>query len=131
MTPARETVRAARAWLPGGLAHDVAIELDGARVVAVREGRRGDGLPLPGLLLPGLINAHTHAELHDRRPAPDRPARKRPATAIPARRRISGPSWALSLGADIARPWPFGQFRPRLTAQMPMFPFISSLLHMA
>lgn len=37
--------------------------MEGARIVEVRAPRRGDPEPLGGLILPGLINAHTHLEL--------------------------------------------------------------------
>ena len=56
---------AALAWLPGqGVRRDVLIEADGERFTAVTASATEvpDGTtPLPGLTLPGLANAHSHA----------------------------------------------------------------------
>ncbi|HEY0188471.1 MAG TPA: formimidoylglutamate deiminase [Cellulomonas sp.] len=52
-----------RAWLPGGLAEGVRLEVSDGRFVAVRPGtapRRGDDR-LSGVVLPGFANAHSHA----------------------------------------------------------------------
>jgi formiminoglutamate deiminase len=62
---------AERAWLargapPGGLARDVLIEARGERFTAVVPGTPPAGIPpgtvrLPGLTIPGMANAHSHA----------------------------------------------------------------------
>ena len=62
---------AEHAWLarsasPGGLAHDVLIEARGDRFTSVEPGVPAARLPagtvrLPGLTLPGMANAHSHA----------------------------------------------------------------------
>ena len=55
------------AWLPGrGVTPDVLIEASGAHITAVTPAVRPAGCPagtvrLPGLTLPGLANAHSHA----------------------------------------------------------------------
>jgi formiminoglutamate deiminase len=50
------------AWLGGETAEpDVLIEVDGGRITAVQPGASRDGQALPGLTLPGLANAHSHA----------------------------------------------------------------------
>jgi len=54
------------AWLPAGMQCDVLIETAGDRFTAVRPGVPRDSappgtLPLPGVTLPGLANAHCHA----------------------------------------------------------------------
>lgn len=50
------------AWLPPGrVARDVLVEVDGARIVTVREDAAPTGERLSGLVLPGLANAHSHA----------------------------------------------------------------------
>ncbi|GAA2390668.1 formimidoylglutamate deiminase [Dactylosporangium salmoneum] len=57
----------AHAWLPTGVADDVLLELAGGRFVTVRPGTpaeaaEADGaVRLPGVTLPGLANAHSHA----------------------------------------------------------------------
>ncbi|GAB3440877.1 formimidoylglutamate deiminase [Phycicoccus ginsengisoli] len=54
---------AEHAWLPSGLAHDVRIEEDGGRFTALtpRTRPRDGDVRLPGVVLPGLANAHSHA----------------------------------------------------------------------
>ncbi|MBC6458469.1 formimidoylglutamate deiminase [Actinomadura sp. HBU206391] len=51
------------AWLGGEVAADVLIEADGERFTAVTPGTPAppDAVRLPGLTLPGLANAHSHA----------------------------------------------------------------------
>jgi len=56
-------VRAAGVWTPQGLRHDTVVELEGRRIVDLRAPRSGDPEPQPGLLVPGLVNAHLHLEL--------------------------------------------------------------------
>lgn len=61
------TYFAEQALLPGGVANRVAeqvsIEVSGDRIVAIEEGveRPRDAVSLNGLLIPGLVNAHSHA----------------------------------------------------------------------
>jgi formiminoglutamate deiminase len=55
------TLWAQHAWLPTGVAGDVLIEVDGARIATVRPGAARRGETLAGLTLPGLANAHSHA----------------------------------------------------------------------
>ncbi|SDK15519.1 formiminoglutamate deiminase [Nonomuraea maritima] len=50
-----------RAWLPDGLADDVLVEIDGDRITRVDQGPPGTAERLPGLTVPGLANAHSHA----------------------------------------------------------------------
>lgn len=53
---------AAYAFLPGGIARDVSVEVVDGRFVSVTSGRRVNGAhELPGVILPGLANAHSHA----------------------------------------------------------------------
>ena len=55
---------AEHAWLGGErVAADVLIEADGSRLTAVRAGaeRPAGATRLPGVTLPGLANAHSHA----------------------------------------------------------------------
>ncbi|WP_460365550.1 amidohydrolase family protein, partial [Actinocorallia lasiicapitis] len=51
------------AWLGDGVAHDVLLEAEGERFTAVTRGVPAppDAVQLPGLTLPGLANAHSHA----------------------------------------------------------------------
>jgi formiminoglutamate deiminase len=54
------------AWLPAGVRPGVLIEAAGGRFTSVTPGTRPDEVPagavrLPGLTLPGLANAHSHA----------------------------------------------------------------------
>jgi formiminoglutamate deiminase len=50
------------AWIDGAVARDVRLEVDGGRFTAVTAGAPLDGATrLPGLVLPGLANAHSHA----------------------------------------------------------------------
>jgi formiminoglutamate deiminase len=52
------------AWLPTGLASDVRLEVDGAgSLMSVRSGtpHRDDDERLPGVVLPGFANGHSHA----------------------------------------------------------------------
>ncbi|MET7397218.1 formimidoylglutamate deiminase [Dactylosporangium sp. NPDC005572] len=55
----------AHAWLPTGVADDVLVEIAGGRFTAVTPdtpaGAAGGAVRLPGLTLPGLANAHSHA----------------------------------------------------------------------
>ncbi|MDA0637062.1 formimidoylglutamate deiminase [Nonomuraea sp. MCN248] len=50
-----------RAWLPDGVADGVLVEVDGPRIVSVTRGEPGGARRLPGLTIPGLANAHSHA----------------------------------------------------------------------
>lgn len=53
---------AAYALLPSGLARDVAFEVAGGRFTVVSvDTRPGDSQVLPGVVLPGFANAHSHA----------------------------------------------------------------------
>lgn len=53
---------AQRALLPGGLAADVTFDVDGGRFVAVTPGTApGEATRLPGVVLPGFANVHSHA----------------------------------------------------------------------
>ncbi|WP_406274712.1 formimidoylglutamate deiminase [Nocardia sp. NBC_00881] len=49
------------AWLPDGLAADVAIEVDGSTIRSVASGAGRRGKLLHGLTIPGFANAHSHA----------------------------------------------------------------------
>ncbi|WP_336208288.1 formimidoylglutamate deiminase [Nonomuraea sp. LPB2021202275-12-8] len=50
-----------QAWLPGGVVAGVLVEIDGTRITRVGQGEPGTARRLPGLTLPGLANAHSHA----------------------------------------------------------------------
>ncbi|MFP4073467.1 MAG: formimidoylglutamate deiminase [Actinomycetota bacterium] len=54
---------AQRAWLGGGaLARDVLIEARKGRIISISPGStRADATPLHGVVIPGLVNAHSHA----------------------------------------------------------------------
>jgi len=53
---------AAYALLPSGVARDVTFEVTGGRFTAVTQDTvTGDGQVLPGVVLPGFANAHSHA----------------------------------------------------------------------
>ncbi|MEV4706411.1 formimidoylglutamate deiminase [Actinoplanes sp. NPDC049316] len=52
---------AEHAWVGGRVERDVAVEVDDGRFTAVAPGAAPGGTPLPGLVLPGLANAHSHA----------------------------------------------------------------------
>ncbi len=55
---------AALAWTGDGtVSQDVLIDVDGERIVAVTQGvpQPPDSTPLRGLVMPGLVNAHSHA----------------------------------------------------------------------
>ncbi len=67
MSRQEPTAKAQRWWaayalLPTGLAHDVTFEITGGRFTAVTANTApGDARRLPGVVLPGLANAHSHA----------------------------------------------------------------------
>ncbi len=69
MTPPPAPIRemtayfARHAWLPEGVTGDVRIVVDGDRFVEVTPGavRRPGDVELPGLVLPGFANTHSHA----------------------------------------------------------------------
>ncbi len=48
------------AWLGGAVVRDVRIEIEDGRFTAVTPGAAPTGILLPGLVLPGLANAHSH-----------------------------------------------------------------------
>lgn len=49
------------AWLDDGVAHDVLLTVENGRFGTVTSGQPRRGTVLPGLVLPGLANAHSHA----------------------------------------------------------------------
>ena len=52
---------APHAWVAGRVARDVLIEVADGRIVAVTPNMRPAGERLPGMVLPGFANAHSHA----------------------------------------------------------------------
>jgi formiminoglutamate deiminase len=50
-----------QAWLPDGVVENVLIEVEGTRIAEVTRGEPGAAERLPGLTIPGLANAHSHA----------------------------------------------------------------------
>ncbi|WP_290053301.1 formimidoylglutamate deiminase [Amycolatopsis solani] len=50
-----------QAWLPGGIAPAVRIDVVGGRITAVTPGAPRSGVILNGLTLPGFANGHSHA----------------------------------------------------------------------
>ncbi|MDC7123355.1 formimidoylglutamate deiminase [Cellulomonas fimi] len=63
MTASPSSFWAARAWLPDGLARDVRLTTRSGRIAAVDVGVpvAPDDHRLPGVVLPGFANAHSHA----------------------------------------------------------------------
>ncbi|WP_430783142.1 formimidoylglutamate deiminase [Actinoplanes sp. G11-F43] len=57
----RAVFHARHAWLGDGPADNVRIEIENGRFTAVTPDSPADGESLPGLVLPGLANAHSHA----------------------------------------------------------------------
>ncbi|WP_084961481.1 formimidoylglutamate deiminase [Thermoactinospora rubra] len=49
------------AWLADGVTESVLIETDGERISRVDQGPAHDAVRLPGLTVPGMANAHSHA----------------------------------------------------------------------
>jgi len=52
---------AEHAWIGGAVARDVGLEITDGRFTVVTPGAAAAGTLLPGLVLPGLANAHSHA----------------------------------------------------------------------
>ncbi|GHG37712.1 formimidoylglutamate deiminase [Amycolatopsis bullii] len=50
-----------QAWLPGGIASGLRIDVDGGRIIAVTPDSPRTGTILAGLTLPGFANGHSHA----------------------------------------------------------------------
>ncbi|MGW3541184.1 formimidoylglutamate deiminase [Nocardia niigatensis] len=50
-----------RAWLPSGVAEGVRIDIAEGVIVAVSSGEKASGTVLPGMIVPGFANAHSHA----------------------------------------------------------------------
>ncbi|WP_370970953.1 formimidoylglutamate deiminase [Amycolatopsis sp. cg9] len=50
-----------QAWLPGGIASAVRIDVGGGRITGVTPGAPRAGVVLEGLTLPGFANGHSHA----------------------------------------------------------------------
>ena len=60
-------MRCRRVWLDGRVVPEVTIDVDPAgRITVVRPARAGDGPWVDGLVVPGLVQAHTHLELSRR-----------------------------------------------------------------
>jgi formiminoglutamate deiminase len=57
----RSVFHARHAWLGERVAEDVRIEIENGRFAAITPGTPAGGETLPGLVLPGLANAHSHA----------------------------------------------------------------------
>ncbi len=61
------TWHATHAWLPDGVAHDVTLVAEAGRFTSITVGERGTAsrdappIELPGVVLPGLANSHSHA----------------------------------------------------------------------
>jgi cytosine/adenosine deaminase-related metal-dependent hydrolase len=55
------TYHAAVAWLPGGIARNVRLEVTDTVLTAVTPTAPPAGERLPGLVLPGFANTHSHA----------------------------------------------------------------------
>lgn len=50
------------AWLGGHhLSHDVSIEVESGHITSISSGGESVGTPLDGVLIPGFVNAHSHA----------------------------------------------------------------------
>jgi cytosine/adenosine deaminase-related metal-dependent hydrolase len=56
-------IRASWVYTPEGLRRDAVVELDDGWICAVRDAVVGDPRALEGVLIPGLVNAHTHLEI--------------------------------------------------------------------
>src|SRR5690606_21729175 len=50
-----------QAWLPEGVTAGVLVEIDGPRITRVARGEPGGAHRLPGLTIPGMADAHSHA----------------------------------------------------------------------
>lgn len=61
----RSSVAARRLWTSRGVVQDATVVLDDDVITELRPWVVGDGVRLDGLVVPGLINAHTHVELSD------------------------------------------------------------------